>query len=211
MKLLPDLDRTAHILAVDDDANLLKLTLLICERSGFVCHTVLSGMEAISTLSKVPNHFDVILMDTMMPGMHGIEATTRIRQLPDAQHYTIVICTSSGSVDELVRALESGADEVYPKPYHPHDLVERLAEWAMYSRMRRVWNSIPDDDRFNRFFSHAAADEDIMVRAIAAEWLVQTAQTSEERAQVRGLLELWQHDLDDRLVFTANRLIRQVS
>mgnify|MGYP001296087943 FL=1 len=210
MKLLPDMQQVAHILIVDDDINILKMMEMICKRAGFECHIAASGPEAIKLVSAVPDYFDVLLIDTLMPGLHGFDTTSRIRQIPDAEHQYIVICSALATADEVVRAVESGADDVFYKPFLPRELVERLEGWTTISRMRRVWMRIPDQARFDHFYTHAAADEDIQVRVLAAEWLVYIAQTVDERDQIRELLHTWLNDVEDLMVQTAKRLLRQL-
>ncbi len=199
-----------QILIVDDDANILKMMEMICARAGMGCQLALTGAEALKLVNAVPDVFDVVLMDTMMPGMHGCEATARMRQIPGSEYLVIVICTVSASADELTRAIESGADDVLYKPFMPRELIERLDTWTQTSRMRRLWLTIPDQDRFDHFYTRAAADQDIRARVMAAEWLVTIAQTREERQQIRDLLQTWLNDLDEGMVQAAKRLLRQL-
>jgi len=85
------------------------------ERGHRVTHAA-SGEEAIRLFqAQTP---DMILMDVVMPGMDGIEATRQIRQLPADHWVPIIIMTSLGDDRNVIEGLEAGADEYIIKPIH---------------------------------------------------------------------------------------------
>ena len=66
---------------------------------------------------------DLVLLDLMLPGMDGIEVCRQIRAESDVP---IVMLTAKADTSDVVRGLESGADDYVPKPFKPAELVARV-------------------------------------------------------------------------------------
>ena len=96
-----------HILLADDFApwrSQLR-SFLQCETEWKIIFEACDGLEAVQ--KTVELHPDVVLMDIQMPGLNGIEATKRIRQLsPDSK---IIILTQNTDDDLMAAALQAGA------------------------------------------------------------------------------------------------------
>ena len=106
---------TKKILIVDDDnRNIFALSAVLRSR-GFECPSCASAAEAISML-KVEMHFDVLLLDMMMPDMDGYEAIPIIRSLKDRSNLPIVAVTAQAMVGDREKCLEAGADDYISKP-----------------------------------------------------------------------------------------------
>lgn len=78
-----------------------------------------NGKEAVELFARsAPGHFDVILMDVMMPEMDGLEATRRIRAMdrPDARTVPIIAMTANAFSDDIQRSREAGVNEHLSKP-----------------------------------------------------------------------------------------------
>ena len=102
----------ATILIVDDDTSSSTIVSFILKRKGCLVTMVGRGEEAVEEVMRRP--FRVTLMDIRMPGMDGLAAFRRIREIrPGAA----VIMMTAYSVEDLVRAaLEEGACGVLYKP-----------------------------------------------------------------------------------------------
>ncbi|MBP2316285.1 ATP-binding protein [Azospirillum soli] len=89
-----------------------------------------SGEEALSAIAE--QSFDLILMDIRLAGMDGVEATRRIRALPDAERAMtpIIALTANASPDDLHAYVAAGIDEVLTKPLIPSALLDALARNA---------------------------------------------------------------------------------
>ncbi|MFH1169777.1 MAG: response regulator [Chloroflexota bacterium] len=118
---------TASVLVVDDNEDLLNTFSLILKRRGFDVATAEDGACAVDKFSR--GHFDVILMDIVMPRMNGVEAFRRIREInPDAR----VILMTAYSEDNLMQlALDEGARCIVHKPLNIDHMIELLRETAM--------------------------------------------------------------------------------
>src|SRR5262249_6592230 len=90
--------------------------------NGYAIQEVSDGEGAIERLLDHPA--DLVLLDINMPGMGGIEACRRIRNLDP--RIGIVMITVRNSEDDKVRALEAGADDYVTKPFRFRELVARI-------------------------------------------------------------------------------------
>jgi two-component system KDP operon response regulator KdpE len=116
------LPQQASVLVVDDEAalrNALRTSLIA---SGFAVEEARSGEEAVGTVQRHP--FDLVLLDITMPGISGIDACRRIRDI--TPHAGIVMVTVRDLEDDKVRALEAGADDYVTKPFKLRELTARM-------------------------------------------------------------------------------------
>ena len=92
------------------------------------------GQVCLNMLKEAPaDHYDLILMDIAMPNMDGIEATRRIRQLPDRRKASIPVIAVSANVLEKDRnmALEAGMDAFTEKPIFVDRLFETMKKYLV--------------------------------------------------------------------------------
>ena len=87
-----------------------------------------NGFEAISKLNDVSD-IDLVLMDIMMPGMDGLEATRRIRQDARFQKLPIIAVTAKAMKDDQEQCLEAGANDYLAKPIDLDRLFSLLRVW----------------------------------------------------------------------------------
>ena len=115
---------TVRVLIVDDHAVLrMGLTSLLKSQSGFDVVGEASGGE-IALRKVLELKPDVVIMDLMMPGMDGIEATRRmLLQHPDTK---VLILTTFGTSDGIAHALEAGALGAIMKNAEPGELVKAI-------------------------------------------------------------------------------------
>ena len=101
----------------DDTRLMMKLWLL---RNGYRVIEADSGETAIKLAgSEQP---DLIIMDMMMPGMNGLDATQRIREYQALQRTPIVAVSAYGADEYRSLALEAGCDEYISTPFEPREL-----------------------------------------------------------------------------------------
>ncbi len=87
-----------------------------------------NGFEAISKLNEVEG-IDLVLMDIMMPGMDGLEATRRIRQDARFQKLPIIAVTAKAMKDDQEQCLKAGASDYLAKPIDLDRLFSLLRVW----------------------------------------------------------------------------------
>ena len=113
-----------NILVVDDSPTELHVMREMLAKNGFSVTTVSSGEEAIEMLKKQKP--DLILMDVVMPGMSGFEATRAISKSPDTGHIPIIICTTMGQETDKAWGLRQGAKDYIVKPIVEKVLVDKI-------------------------------------------------------------------------------------
>ena len=119
------------VLVIDDDNDIRDLIHLSLELGGFNVNVARDGMEALHLVEQVEP--EVIVLDLMMPGMSGIEVLDRIR----AKHRTpVLVCSALGSDDNVIYALERGADDYVTKPFNIEVLEARVKVLR-----RRAWGA----------------------------------------------------------------------
>lgn len=112
---------TARILVVDDDVALAEMISIVLRGEGFTPFQAFDGAEALATLEQTQP--DLILLDVMLPGLDGIEVCGKIRETSGVP---IIMLTARGDTTDVVRGLESGADDYIVKPFNPKELVARI-------------------------------------------------------------------------------------
>ncbi|PCJ29819.1 MAG: PleD family two-component system response regulator [Rickettsiales bacterium] len=119
---------TATILVVDDNEQNIKLLEAKLVSEYYTVLTAENARGAIEILKK--NKVDIILLDVMMPEMDGFTACREIKSNKDTAHIPIVIVTALHGVDDRVKGLEAGADELLTKPIDDVALFARVKSLA---------------------------------------------------------------------------------
>jgi len=121
-----------RILAVDDNDANLKLVMTLLNDCGVRAEGASSGFEAISKARNNP--FDLVFMDLQMPGMDGVETTSRLRGMDTKSHRTPVIAlTAHALADEQERLTRQGFDGYLAKPISNNQLIETIREYTGYA------------------------------------------------------------------------------
>jgi CheY-like chemotaxis protein/signal transduction histidine kinase/CHASE3 domain sensor protein len=117
-----------RVLLVDDDVrNIFSMTSAL-EHQGLTVVVGRNGFEALSQLDAIAD-VDLILMDVMMPGMDGLEATRRIRADPRFRNLPIIAITAKAMKDDQARCLTAGASDYLAKPVDLDRLYSLLRVW----------------------------------------------------------------------------------
>ena len=119
------------LLVVDDNPISREMAINSLTEFGFVVQCVDSGNVAIETLKKANSgDFDAILMDIQMPDVNGYEATKKIRSLSKwASKIPIIGMTGSSFKEDRISMVESGMNNLLPKPVQIDHLLEILAKY----------------------------------------------------------------------------------
>ncbi len=117
----------ATILLVEDFDDTRLMTKLWLTRKGYRVIEAENGIEAVDLAQR--EHPDLIIMDMMMPGLSGLDATRQIREYQSLQQTPIVAVSAYGADEYRARALDAGCDEYVATPFEPEalsQLIERL-------------------------------------------------------------------------------------
>lgn len=115
-------ERTPKILIVDDDPRLRDLLRRYVGENGFNVLVSENG-EAMKRL-WVREHFDVLILDLMMPGEDGLAILKRLRAEKDMT--PVIMLTARGEDVDRILGLELGADDYLGKPFNPRELLARI-------------------------------------------------------------------------------------
>lgn len=111
-----------RLLLIDDDKTLTDLLGQYLGRNGCTVVTADSAEAAIRLL-QADSHFDLAVMDIMMPGMTGLELLPVIRS---SWHIPVIMLTGRGEDIDRILGLEMGADDYLGKPCNPRELLARI-------------------------------------------------------------------------------------
>lgn len=125
------------ILIIDDDS---KLNDLLREYLGKNNFKTVSVENSADGLVKLKNqHYDLIILDVMLPGMDGFETVKQIRKDYETP---VVMLTARGEVTDKVVGLELGADDYLPKPFEPRELLARIQSVLRRSEIKLKKNEM---------------------------------------------------------------------
>lgn len=121
-----------RVLLVDDDPLQHLLVGEILEPPQYVVDFALHGQQGLDLLAA--GDYDVVLTDRRMPGIDGDEFCRRVRQQLRLPMQPILMVTGSALATDLTAGLDSGADDLLRKPYHPVELSARVRAAAQRKR-----------------------------------------------------------------------------
>jgi twitching motility two-component system response regulator PilH len=113
------------VMVVDDSATERHVLGDILSKKGFVVVYADSGEQAVEhSKTELP---DLILMDVVMPGLNGFQATRAITQDPVTQHIPVIICTTKGQETDKIWGIRQGAKDYITKPISADELLGKIA------------------------------------------------------------------------------------
>lgn len=114
----------ARILIVDDSPTDVRVLSAMLERAGF---QTLSAATAEDGIVKARQERpDLILMDVIMPGMNGFQATRTLSRDPDTSSIPVIIVTTKNMETDRIWGMRQGAKDFISKPPNERDLISRI-------------------------------------------------------------------------------------
>ena len=121
-----------RILIAEDNRINQKVASKMLEQLGYRADVVANGLEALAALENVD--YDIILMDMMMPVMDGIEATRKIRAMPEYNEVCIIALTANAMDEDRDKCLHVGMNDYLSKPVKVESLEAVLTKWDAHKQ-----------------------------------------------------------------------------
>jgi twitching motility two-component system response regulator PilH len=119
------------ILVVDDSPTDRQYIIESLKGKGFQIVTAENGEDAITKAkAELP---DLILMDVVMPGLNGYQATRQITRDDATKHIPVIMCTSKGADTDKTWGMRQGANDYLVKPVDPQALLAKIAQLSAAS------------------------------------------------------------------------------
>lgn len=113
------------ILVVDDSPTERHVMVELLTKNGYQVVTAESGEEGvIKAKAEKP---DLIIMDVVMPGLNGYQATRTLTRDDDTKNIPVLMCTSKGQETDKIWGLRQGAQDYLVKPVNPEELLGKIA------------------------------------------------------------------------------------
>jgi two-component system, OmpR family, alkaline phosphatase synthesis response regulator PhoP len=205
------------VLIVEDEQHLADGLRFNLEAEGYAVHTVGTGETALELLERVPDRFDAVVLDVMLPGKNGFEVASQLRA--SGQFVPILMLTARSRPEDVLRGFEAGADDYLPKPFELSILIARLRgllrrrEWFHRSRnTNETFAQEQEEDRIIKFSGKTldlgslelrVGGKKVRLTLMEAELLRYLAKHEGEAVSRRSVLEsVWglREDTDTRAI-----------
>lgn len=111
-----------NVLIVEDDLSVARFLAQAATESGYTVQTQSDGLAALHLAQST--HFDLILLDVMLPGLNGFEVCRRLRAAKILS--LVLIITARDTTEDKVEGLDAGADDYIAKPFKVAELLARM-------------------------------------------------------------------------------------
>lgn len=193
-----------RLLLVEDEPELLRSLAKALREDGFAVDTASEGGDGLE--KALASDYDAIVLDVMLPGLHGWEVLTRLRE---RKRTPVLMLTARDRTADRVRGLDSGADDYLVKPFDLAELLARLRALIRRSANQtrsRVEIGDVTIDLAARRVSRAGVEVALTARQYALlEYLAL------HRGQVVARTELYEHLFDENEFSLSNLLDVYVS
>ncbi len=112
------------ILVVEDEEDILELVTVALTREGWRVTGATTGEEALEAAREEAP--DLVVLDLMLPGIDGLQVCRALRADARTREVPVIMLTARGEERDVVRGLESGADDYVTKPFSPKVLAARI-------------------------------------------------------------------------------------
>lgn len=196
-----------RILVADDEEMIRELIRKYAVHEGYECVTASNGVEALALFER--EHFDVVILDVMMPEMDGFETLKRMNEIRETH---CILLTALGSEDDRIYGFQAGCDDYVIKPFSPKELMMRI---KVILRRNSIGEDVICFDGFRMDLSaHSLTIDGNEVNLSNKEYeLLQYLITNRGRAMTREsiIMNVWgyAYDSDDRTLDTHMKLLRK--
>lgn len=128
--------RGGRILSIDDDAAIRQFLSAVLKADGYEVLLAADGAAGVAAAkAELP---DVILLDLIMPYASGFEVLRHLRDDPATREIPVLVLSTQGGEDDIVRALDQGAEDFLIKPFYARELQARVRKVLARPRVARI-------------------------------------------------------------------------
>lgn len=139
-----------RLLIVDDEPFNVDILLEYLDGANYEIETAFDGQTAWELLEAGPDHFDIVILDRMMPGLDGMQVLARIKQHPVLQNVPVILQTALAAREEILEGLKAGAYYYLTKPFD-EDMLLSVLSTAAEDRQRYL-RALESSDVASRIF-----------------------------------------------------------
>ena len=110
------------ILLVEDEEKIADFVIRGLKKAGYQVEHMLDGVSGLKSIFK--NHYDLVLLDIMLPKLNGLELLQQLRQ--DSNTTPVIILSAKADLSDRLLGFETGADDYMPKPFFVEELVAKM-------------------------------------------------------------------------------------
>lgn len=123
------MDKELSALVADDDQNIRKIICFHLRQEGYKTTEARNGSEALGLARS--QHFDVILLDIMMPYMDGLTVCKTLKSDPKTKSSLVIIITARGRKEDVIEAIKVGADDYCIKPFDKELFLQKVKKLTL--------------------------------------------------------------------------------
>ena len=120
------MDKKFRILLVDDEPDILSMTRMRLEASGYEVITAIDGVSAYNTAKS--EAIDLIILDLMLPGMDGYRVCGLLKLDQKYRHIPVIMLTARGQKEDKEMGQAAGAEAYMVKPFEAKELLDKIQE-----------------------------------------------------------------------------------
>lgn len=130
------MDLSYNVLIVDDVAENIKVAMNILRENNYNFSFATNGHEALDIVET--KNFDLILLDIMMPELSGFDVIEKLKENSQTKDIPVIFVTAKTDIDSLARGFELGGVDYITKPFHPQELLSRVATHLELHKSRKI-------------------------------------------------------------------------
>ncbi len=115
-----------NALVIDDSKAMRRIIQTTLKGLGFDVVQAENGARGLELLSEAGGAFDLCMVDWNMPELNGFEFVQRVRENSSFDQVKLIMCTTETEFDQMLKALDAGANEYLMKPFTKEALLDKL-------------------------------------------------------------------------------------
>ena len=128
--------RGGRVLSVEDDAAVRQFVSAVLRADGYEVLAAADGAAGVAVAAA--ERPDLILLDLILPYASGFEVLRRLRDDPATRAIPVLVLSTQGGEDDVVRALDAGAEDFLIKPFYARELLARVRKALARVRVPRA-------------------------------------------------------------------------